>query len=294
MRTMGTKMTKLSNSRGLCIELASSCVVLVASAYGIPVSTTQVQLSTGRPILDKRRGPWHPRGTRPLDCSCGRHSISCRPSGLRLESRVDEWECGRGFGPVIHGGPGVISEESGGWGGRGQIATGGIMAVGLIEGRGGLNWRLMIRIFFGWGMTIIFTAVTCGCMVAFCVNGPERMGTNRRVGLAKTLTADAELYASLLNSTRSVATADLAVPDSDMYPYPAREPRPALLPAWLRRGLNLDATFSSQQRAQFTRSLAGARPHFTDLFCPGRPAWPGTGTPPRSGYRWGSRWTRSP
>ena len=127
-------------------------------------------------------------------------------------------------------------------GGAGQIATGGIMAVGLIEGRGGLNWRLMIRIFFGWGMTIIFTAVTCGCMVAFCVNGPERMGTNRRVGLAKTLTADAELYASLLNSTRSVATADLAVPDSEMFPYPAREPRPALLPAWLRRGLNLDRT----------------------------------------------------
>ena len=43
MRTMGTKMTKLSNTRGLCIELASSCVVLVASAYGIPVSTTQVR-----------------------------------------------------------------------------------------------------------------------------------------------------------------------------------------------------------------------------------------------------------
>jgi solute carrier family 20 (sodium-dependent phosphate transporter) len=122
MRTMGTKMTKLSNSRGLCIELSSSSVVLVASALGIPVSTT-------------------------------------------------------------------------------QIATGGIMAVGMIEGRGGVNWGLMLRVFFGWAMTLVFTGVSCYCLVSFCVNGPEKLATDRRVSMATTLRADAVAYAALLNST---------------------------------------------------------------------------------------------
>jgi sodium-dependent phosphate transporter len=42
MRALGVKMTKITNSRGYCAELTSSIVVIVASRYGFPVSTTQV------------------------------------------------------------------------------------------------------------------------------------------------------------------------------------------------------------------------------------------------------------
>ena len=42
MRALGVKMTKLTNSRGYCAELTSAIIVIVASRYGFPVSTTQV------------------------------------------------------------------------------------------------------------------------------------------------------------------------------------------------------------------------------------------------------------
>ena len=42
MRALGVKMTKLSNARGYCAELTSAVIVIVASRYGFPVSTTQV------------------------------------------------------------------------------------------------------------------------------------------------------------------------------------------------------------------------------------------------------------
>lgn len=45
MRVLGVKAAKLTNSRGFCAELSTAIVVLVASRYGLPVSTTQVRLS---------------------------------------------------------------------------------------------------------------------------------------------------------------------------------------------------------------------------------------------------------
>ena len=42
MRALGVKMTKLTNSRGYCCELTAAVIVIVASRYGFPVSTTQV------------------------------------------------------------------------------------------------------------------------------------------------------------------------------------------------------------------------------------------------------------
>jgi len=44
MISLGYKITKMSASRGFCIELAASTVVVVASFLGIPVSTTQCQV----------------------------------------------------------------------------------------------------------------------------------------------------------------------------------------------------------------------------------------------------------
>jgi solute carrier family 20 (sodium-dependent phosphate transporter) len=42
IRALGVRMTKLTNSRGYCAELTAAIIVIVASRYGFPVSTTQV------------------------------------------------------------------------------------------------------------------------------------------------------------------------------------------------------------------------------------------------------------
>ncbi|BDA40405.1 phosphate-repressible phosphate permease pho-4 [Coccomyxa sp. Obi] len=42
MRVLGVKSVKLSNSRGFCAELSTAMTVVLASRFGLPVSTTQV------------------------------------------------------------------------------------------------------------------------------------------------------------------------------------------------------------------------------------------------------------
>ena len=58
MRVLGVKMTKLSNSRGLCIELSAAIVVILASRYGLPTSTTQTVTGsiTAIGIIEGARG----------------------------------------------------------------------------------------------------------------------------------------------------------------------------------------------------------------------------------------------
>lgn len=45
MRVLGTKITLLSPSRGTAAEAGSAITVILASQYGIPVSTTMVGLN---------------------------------------------------------------------------------------------------------------------------------------------------------------------------------------------------------------------------------------------------------
>lgn len=40
IRTVGTKITRITASRGYCVELATSVSVLIASFFGLPVSST--------------------------------------------------------------------------------------------------------------------------------------------------------------------------------------------------------------------------------------------------------------
>ena len=42
MSVLAVKSVKLTNSRGFCVELASALTVILASRFGLPVSTTQV------------------------------------------------------------------------------------------------------------------------------------------------------------------------------------------------------------------------------------------------------------
>ncbi|KAK9815735.1 hypothetical protein WJX72_008727 [[Myrmecia] bisecta] len=41
MRVLGVKSVKITNSRGFCLELATAMTVILASRYGLPISTTQ-------------------------------------------------------------------------------------------------------------------------------------------------------------------------------------------------------------------------------------------------------------
>ena len=40
--TLGVGMAKMTPSRGFCAELATSFVIVIASVYGLPVSSTQI------------------------------------------------------------------------------------------------------------------------------------------------------------------------------------------------------------------------------------------------------------
>ena len=42
MSVLAVKSVKLTNSRGFCVELASALTVILASRFGLPVSTTQI------------------------------------------------------------------------------------------------------------------------------------------------------------------------------------------------------------------------------------------------------------
>ncbi|KAL4428574.1 hypothetical protein ABPG77_008886 [Micractinium sp. CCAP 211/92] len=58
MRVLGVKMTKLTNSRGYCVELASAIVVIIGSRYGLPLSTTHCMVGaiTGVGIVEAVSG----------------------------------------------------------------------------------------------------------------------------------------------------------------------------------------------------------------------------------------------
>ena len=42
IRTVGEKITKLNEIRGFCVALAAATTVLIASALGLPVSSTHI------------------------------------------------------------------------------------------------------------------------------------------------------------------------------------------------------------------------------------------------------------
>jgi solute carrier family 20 (sodium-dependent phosphate transporter) len=58
MRVLGVKMTRLTNSRGYCVELAAAAIVIISSRYGLPVSTTHCMVGavSGIGILEGSRG----------------------------------------------------------------------------------------------------------------------------------------------------------------------------------------------------------------------------------------------
>jgi solute carrier family 20 (sodium-dependent phosphate transporter) len=58
MRVMGVKMAKLTPSRGYCVELSAATIVIIGSAFGLPLSTTQAMVGavTAIGMLEGARG----------------------------------------------------------------------------------------------------------------------------------------------------------------------------------------------------------------------------------------------
>ena len=58
LHALGTKLTKITPSRGTCIELGSACVVIMGSRLGWPLSTThcQVGATVGVGLLEGKKG----------------------------------------------------------------------------------------------------------------------------------------------------------------------------------------------------------------------------------------------
>jgi sodium-dependent phosphate transporter len=81
LHALGTKMAKLTPSRGICIELGAACVIILGSRLGWPLSTTHCQV-------------------------------------------------------------------------------GATVGVALLEGTGGINWRLLYKTIFGWLITLVVVALS--------------------------------------------------------------------------------------------------------------------------------------
>lgn len=81
LHALGTKMAKLTPSRGICIELGAACVIILGSRLGWPLSTTHCQV-------------------------------------------------------------------------------GATVGVALLEGTGGINWKLLYKTIFGWLITLVVVALS--------------------------------------------------------------------------------------------------------------------------------------
>ena len=92
--SIGYRLTKLSPSRGFCIQLSTTLVVVTASYAGIPVSTT-------------------------------------------------------------------------------QSTIGGTIGVGAVEGKAGVQWLFMLKVFFGWVASFFITCLTSAGIMAFCYYSPS-------------------------------------------------------------------------------------------------------------------------
>lgn len=58
MRVLGVKVTRLTNSRGYCVELAAAFVIILGSSYGLPLSTTHCMVGavTGIGVVEAVSG----------------------------------------------------------------------------------------------------------------------------------------------------------------------------------------------------------------------------------------------
>ncbi|KAK9862117.1 hypothetical protein WJX84_008901 [Apatococcus fuscideae] len=57
-----------------------------------------------------------------------------------------------------------------------QTVTGAIVAVGCFEGLRGVNWKMALKIFIGWVLTLLVTAFLCAGLTSLAVYAPNKPG----------------------------------------------------------------------------------------------------------------------
>ncbi|KAK9866943.1 hypothetical protein WJX84_012209 [Apatococcus fuscideae] len=65
-----------------------------------------------------------------------------------------------------------------------QTVTGAIIAVGCFEGIRGVNWKIAGKIFLGWILTILVTALFCAGLTSLAVYAPNKPGVYDTVYIA--------------------------------------------------------------------------------------------------------------
>lgn len=55
-----------------------------------------------------------------------------------------------------------------------QCQVGSTVAIGILEGRSGINWGLLYRTFIGWGITLVFSGCVSAALFSFAVFSPRK------------------------------------------------------------------------------------------------------------------------
>lgn len=76
--------------------------------------------------------------------------------------------------------------------------TGGLIGVGIMEGLKGINWRALIRIMFGWVLTLFVACGVAAAITAYGVYSPNKNASD-----------DADTAAQTLNITNTAALTQL-------------------------------------------------------------------------------------
>lgn len=83
IKAIGTKLAKITPSRGFAIELSSAVIIIIGSRLGIPLSTTHCQVGHSHALTPVRSQPTIPAG--------GRHA-RCRFVGVRRQRQEERQE----------------------------------------------------------------------------------------------------------------------------------------------------------------------------------------------------------
>eukprot|EP00884_Botryococcus_braunii_P006395 jgi/Botrbrau1/15757/Bobra.4_1s0121.1 len=68
-----------------------------------------------------------------------------------------------------------------------QCLTGALLAIGLFEGVKGVNWRMFIKIFGGWAVTLVTAGLVSAGIAAIGVYSPNKQYSNAAVYTAQVL-----------------------------------------------------------------------------------------------------------
>lgn len=83
--------------------------------------------------------------------------------------------------------------------------VGAVTGIGILEGRRGFNWKLLLKFFLGWVATLVVAAITAAAFTAQGIYAPSRYAADQRTSTGWYLNGTSVQIARFLNAT-GVAT----------------------------------------------------------------------------------------